>query len=523
MTDDTKSDPTSVKETSTLSVKIQQLSTEIYDYLSSTLNDKNLKLSKPVYHLLKTLHLFSTPFTLDIAFRNRSHVSNMLEQESDNPDDKKTLDKLQIDLDSVIELLEEEQAIFEKEKDLSQKEYIDSVIREQFQSLVINSPRLKPTDQLSYVNLQAPITEPQPSSSRMIPPNDLAYKSDETLVKNLYEDQRLLNHISRFPPERKALFLANASGDNNAHEINTKSVLFDFPHPSLKSKTQSSTPNFFPSENLSNLPPTLTQPSAFFMPSSLLQNSQPPLVGNRPTSSIKWPVGLHQALNTICDYNGHADMLPVFCSSIRNVRDAFGSESEPWILNALVSKLTGPAASAFAARLNTYTSIEPLLKDLKTQFWGREGADAIKRKLQLITQEPNECAASFGLRVQCLHNSLINTIDQDPNILDSHREILKQMAVKDACEQFLCGLRPELEAATRAQRPYLLNDAILAASAHESNGGLRDPPTKNTDTNINYVSINSDLKPNAFCNHCNKSDHDILNCRSFIRKVLHDS
>ena len=66
-------------------------------------------------------------------------------------------------------------------------------------------------------------------------------------------------------------------------------------------------------------------------------------------------------------------------------------------------------------------------------------------------QEPNESAASFGLRVPSLHNSIVHTIDQDPSILDHHRKILKEIAIKDAREQFLCGLKPELEATTRAR------------------------------------------------------------------------
>ena len=194
--------------------------------------------------------------------------------------------------------------------------------------------------------------------------------------------------------------------------------------------------------------------------------------------------GLASAISLIPDYYGHADLLPVFCSSILNVRNAFGPASEPWILNALASKLKGSAATGFAARLTQYNTIGPLLRDLKQQYWGREGVDSLKRKLQTITQDPTENAASFGLRVQSIHNSLINALDQDPNIFDSHREILKQIAIKDACEQFLCGLRPELEAATRAKRPVLLSEAIDAAISHESCRGTRD--SKTSPENVTY-------------------------------------
>ena len=154
--------------------------------------------------------------------------------------------------------------------------------------------------------------------------------------------------------------------------------------------------------------------------------------------------GLSSALATVCDYDRNADMLPVSCSSIRNVRYAFGPDSEPWKLNGLVSKLKGPASSGFAARLTQYTSVESLLTDLKTQFRGREGANSLKKKLHTNVQEPNESAANFGLRIQSLNNSIVNTIDQHPSILDHHRKILKEIDIKDAREQFLCGLKPKL-------------------------------------------------------------------------------
>ena len=60
---------------------------------------------------------------------------------------------------------------------------------------------------------------------------------------------------------------------------------------------------------------------------------------------------------TICDYDGNADMLPILCSFIQTIRDAFGSDSAIRSLNERL------ASSGFAAHLAVYKSIEPLLKD----------------------------------------------------------------------------------------------------------------------------------------------------------------
>ena len=56
---------------------------------------------------------------------------------------------------------------------------------------------------------------------------------------------------------------------------------------------------------------------------------------DRENPRVKFPPEL------IPTYEGNADMSTVFCQSILNVRDSFGPESEPWILNALISKLRG--------------------------------------------------------------------------------------------------------------------------------------------------------------------------------------
>ena len=239
----------------------------------------------------------------------------------------------------------------------------------------------------------------------------------------------------------------------------------------------------------------------------------------------------------IPQYTGHADMLPVFCQSICNVRDAFGPESEKWIINSLISKLKGPAATGFASRLTQYENIESLLRDLKTQYWGREGADSLKTKLQTIQQDATESAASFCLRVQGLHNSLMNALDQDPNISKSHRKILKEIAVKEACEQFLCGLRPELEVATRAKQPTTLSTAIDSAVAHEGTRGLRDsiksstPQTNSNQANVrlttsekaeNLPQTVNNLKFDISCDFCKKPGHELIECRTLRRKILNE-
>ena len=184
---------------------------------------------------------------------------------------------------------------------------------------------------------------------------------------------------------------------------------------------------------------------------------------NTETRGVEFPRGLMDAIKTIPKYISHADMLPVFFQSILNVRDAFGSESEPWNFNSLTYKLKGLTATDFASRLTQYKNIESLLSDLKSQYWGRESADIHEKKLQAVKQDATESTASFVLRVQSLPNSLMSAFDQDSPISESHRKVLKEIAIKEACEQFLCALRPELEATTLVKQPKIVSMAIDAA------------------------------------------------------------
>ena len=506
-----------IEQIDNLKIQINNISKEISKNLKDIFERDPKYVSKEIFQILKLIEYFIESVTLNDAHRAVARINIALKKDNGNPNDKSVLEGLLKDFITLIEQLEYIEVLTKASEINSQKEYINIQLSKQLKSLL-----LKDSEE---------IIETPPSQAELKTENltenatctgSLNFSTDKKQtsvslddVKHHSDDYELINYIAKLTPERKAILLEKCNTD-----------------PSI----QNNKPNFKVSFD-PTLPFTST-PNPVPRLSRVQNVSSSVLSTNAIQQPFTVPFSLHHGIQTICEYNGHSDMLPVFCASIRNVRDAFGPASEPWILNALVSKLKGPAAIAFAARIPTYTSIDSLLKDLNTQFWGREGADALKRKLQTISQLPNESASSFGLRVQCLHNSLINNIDQDPNIIDNnHRTILKEMAVKDSREQFLCGLRPELETATRIKNPVFLNEAILAASAHKSNRGLRDPPRSTSDANIQFFSANSDYSPDVqyisaakdtesnelYCKFCKRNTHDIINCRTFRRKIINEN
>ena len=178
---------------------------------------------------------------------------------------------------------------------------------------------------------------------------------------------------------------------------------------------------------------------------------------------------------------------------------------------------------------------------MKTQYWGRKETDTLKRKLESIEQYAELSAASLELRVQDLHNSIMNAYDQDPSVVVSDRDVLNQMAIKEARDQILCGLRPELEPVTRMTQPNTLAEPIDAVLAHESNHGLRNPkrahvPTEDDqfEANARFATVNDRynfgstaprIGPAKYliCGFCNKSGHETSECRSLRRKIINEN
>lgn len=94
----------------------------------------------------------------------------------------------------------------------------------------------------------------------------------------------------------------------------------------------------------------------------------------------------------ISTYDVIPEGLSLFIKSIRAIRRKYERKSEPWIINALASKLQRRAAEGYRNRLSYYDSLDAMLTDVKTQYGAYEGAKTVLGELRKIRQGPKEIA-----------------------------------------------------------------------------------------------------------------------------------
>ena len=91
----------------------------------------------------------------------------------------------------------------------------------------------------------------------------------------------------------------------------------------------------------------------------------------------------------------------------------------------------------------------------------------------MVKQKPDESAGSYGQRVEILLNRLQNSYDADRSLLDFERFTFKKRGQREALEQFLFGLKGELQHQVRASNPSILREAITEAVRIEQKTGTR--------------------------------------------------
>lgn len=210
---------------------------------------------------------------------------------------------------------------------------------------------------------------------------------------------------------------------------------------------------------------------------------------------------------------------------------------ESWLIASLTNKFTGRAASAYIPRLGQYTSIERMLSDLNLQYGHVGGPDNVLAELKSITQKPGEGAGEYGLRVENLYTRLLNIYDSDEELIRPERFMYKIKAESEAKEQFILGLRGDLQHQVRSQNPQNIREAIRWAVWFEQKTGARRGPV-GTPEGLNNTEIVEAMtkimaekmsSPTSFasttnsatirlapaaalCTNCNKSGHTAVAC-----------
>lgn len=193
----------------------------------------------------------------------------------------------------------------------------------------------------------------------------------------------------------------------------------------------------------------------------------------RPQYEPSIRITLNQAFNSIPEFDGNPDTLPLFRDALRNVVRQVGKDNERTILFSLASKLKGKVGDGYRLRLNYYNSVEDLLTELSTQYSRRGGVDRIMAELKIVRQNEGESAVDYGLRVKTLLHRILNIYDSDRTLLDSQRINYKRKVEIEAAEQYQLGLLGGLEHQVRSMQPRTLTDAIAVAADFEEKTSTR--------------------------------------------------
>ena len=91
------------------------------------------------------------------------------------------------------------------------------------------------------------------------------------------------------------------------------------------------------------------------------------------------------------------------------------------------------------------------------------GADRLLAELKVVKQKNGESAGSYGQRVDILLNRLLNTYDAERSLPDFEKLTYKKRGDSEASNQFLYGLKWDLQHQVRAVNPKTLVEAITEA------------------------------------------------------------
>ena len=255
------------------------------------------------------------------------------------------------------------------------------------------------------------------------------------------------------------------------------------------------------------------------------------------------PMKLDAALRGVLTFDGNPDMLRTFTEGVRRVARIFNTNEEQdlLLLGHIANRLRGQAYEAFGPRIYQYRSTEAFLNALELQYSNVGGVDPTFFELKRISQQPGEAVGKYGLRVQILHNRLLNMYDADRTYSYGVREAMKEIAKETAKENFIEGLNESTRGYVRSRHPVNLGAAIAEAMRHEQTTGSRRAAQQASEPQIQHhhrkANIRATLSSGAgvadgsaehppslretrmYCMYCKLTNHQYADCRKLARAL----
>ena len=181
---------------------------------------------------------------------------------------------------------------------------------------------------------------------------------------------------------------------------------------------------------------------------------------------------------------------------MKGVLKGYGASANQAILNAFSFKLNSKAYENFMNDANQHTSDEKALEFIAERYKYRGGADHVLAEIKEVSQKPGESAGDFGERVGALLNKLRNLYDTDSSLGESQKITYRESSEAEALEQFLLGLRVDLQNQVRVKSARNLTGAIAEAiRVEQKTSSRRGEPIVNKElTKSSAISADALLK-----------------------------
>ena len=149
------------------------------------------------------------------------------------------------------------------------------------------------------------------------------------------------------------------------------------------------------------------------------------------TTSIK----LDHILKAIPDFDPTKNSITEFSNTVKTFEEFISIKDQKAFITLLKFKVTGEAHKHIVNR--QFSSTEHLITELKQGFSPKENLPQLQAELARITQNQNEKAVNYGLRVTKLLNQILEVIRENSN--STEIEILTKHANNTAIECFING------------------------------------------------------------------------------------
>ena len=218
--------PLNVNQNDALNDQIKSLCLELSEYIVSLKKPEIKKtISKDTFKILLIIKFFLDSPSTNEVYRAQTHISNMLSKsDTESTVEKETLEKTQLLLDKIYDLLEIQSENLKKSQEQARNKLIDDSINERLACISLKTPITK-SSEFKFTNSnaantstpndgKAEIKNEQPDNSNYVPIISEAFLREKNLKSNnesefnfTEEEKNIIKYLNKCDYNRKMSFI----------------------------------------------------------------------------------------------------------------------------------------------------------------------------------------------------------------------------------------------------------------------------------------------------------------------------